>query len=200
MTTETNETPRNGSITAGLTTGIIGTALGALNTLGGGAALLGGFGGNGFAGRAGYSPPPPPPQSFVTKEEFDLNSKLMAKDAEIADLKSQNYTDAKLVDVYKDLQRQIKEVDSKVDTNRDRGDGMLFHNVEKINARIDCNKSFQDGVNAQQLAYNATNSANLACLQNQVAQLQGMTKLVVPNSSVCPGWGSVTITPATLSA
>lgn len=77
---------------------------------------------------------------------------------------------------------------------------MLFHNVEKINAKIDCNKSFQDGVNAQQLAYNATNSANLACLQSQVAQLQGMTKLVVPNTSVCPGWGAVTITPSTLSS
>lgn len=172
MTTETNETrPRNGAINAGLTTGIIGTALGALNTLGGGAALLGGFSGVGAA-RGGYPmPPPPPPPVFVTKEEFDLNSKLMAKDAEIADLKSQNYTDQKLVDVYKDLQRQIKEVDGKVDVNRDRSDGMLFHNVEKINSRIDCNKSFQDGVNAQQLAYNATNSANLACLQNQVAQL-----------------------------
>lgn len=77
---------------------------------------------------------------------------------------------------------------------------MLFHNIEKINARIDCCKAAQDGVNAQQLAYNATNSANLACLQNQVAQLQGMTKLVVPNSSVCPGWGAVTVTPATLSS
>lgn len=143
MTTETNEThPRNGAINAGLTTGIIGTALGALNTLGSGAALLGGFNGMASA-RSGYPMPAPQPAPvFVTKEEFDLNSKIMAKDAEIADLKSQNYTDQKLVDVYKDLQRQIKEVDTKVDGNRDRGDGMLFHNVEKLNARIDCNKSF----------------------------------------------------------
>lgn len=88
MTTETHENPRNGSITAGLTTGIIGTALGALNTLGSGAALLGGFNG---VGRGAAMPPPPP--AFVTKDEFVLNSQLMAKDAEIADLKSQNYTD-----------------------------------------------------------------------------------------------------------
>lgn len=59
-----------------------------------------------------------------------------------------------------------------------------------------------DGVNAQigtQAVVNAQVAANLACLQGTVAQLSGLTKLVVPNSSICPGWGDVTvaITPAT---
>ena len=49
----------------------------------------------------------------------------------------------------------------------------------------------------QQAVYNGTNTAALTCLQSQVAQLYGLTKLVVPNTSVCPGWGNVTITPAT---
>ena len=49
-------------------------------------------------------------------------------------------------------------------------------------------------VNAQAV-YNATNTATINCIQGQVAQLFGLTKLVVPNSSVCPGWGEVTITP-----
>lgn len=58
-----------------------------------------------------------------------------------------------------------------------------------------------DGVNAQlgtQAVVNAQTAANLACLQNTVAQLSGLTKLVVPNSSICPGWGDVTVsvTPA----
>ena len=56
-----------------------------------------------------------------------------------------------------------------------------------------------DGVNAainQQAVYNATNTAALNCIQGQVAQLYGLTKLVVPNTAVCPGWGNVTITPA----
>lgn len=54
----------------------------------------------------------------------------------------------------------------------------------------------------QQAVYNATNTANYACLANQVAQLQALTKLVIPNSSVCPGWGDVTvsITPAPTTA
>lgn len=49
---------------------------------------------------------------------------------------------------------------------------------------------------AQQAVYNATVNGNIACIQGQIAQLQSLTKLVVPNTSVCPGWGNVTITPA----
>jgi hypothetical protein len=48
-----------------------------------------------------------------------------------------------------------------------------------------------------QRVYNATNTAAIGCIQGQVAQLQGLTKLVIPNTSVCPGWGNVTVTPAT---
>ena len=39
-------------------------------------------------------------------------------------------------------------------------------------------------------------TGTINCMQGQIAQLQGLTKLVVPNTSVCPGWGNVTITPA----
>ena len=50
----------------------------------------------------------------------------------------------------------------------------------------------------QQAVYNATNTAALNCMQGQIAQLMGLTKLVVPNGSICPGWGDVTVsvTPA----
>ena len=50
----------------------------------------------------------------------------------------------------------------------------------------------------QQNVYNATNTAAIACIQGQIAQLQGLTKVVIPNSSICPGWGDVTVsvTPA----
>ena len=49
----------------------------------------------------------------------------------------------------------------------------------------------------EQAVYNATQTGVIGCIQGQVAQLQALTKLVVPNTSVCPGWGNVTITPAT---
>lgn len=50
-----------------------------------------------------------------------------------------------------------------------------------------------------QKVYNATNIATVNCIAGQVNQLYSMAKLVIPNSSICPGWGDVTvsITPAT---
>lgn len=51
-----------------------------------------------------------------------------------------------------------------------------------------------------QAVHNATNDAVLGCMQGQIAQLMGLTKLVVPNASVCPGWGNVTVAPAAAGA
>lgn len=50
-----------------------------------------------------------------------------------------------------------------------------------------------------QRVFNTTAINNISCVQGQVAQLMALTKLVVPNTSVCPGWGDVTvsITPTT---
>ena len=62
-----------------------------------------------------------------------------------------------------------------------------------IDARVG---AVEGAINAQAV-YNATNTATINCIQGQVAQLFGLTKLVVPNASVCPGWGNVTITPST---
>jgi hypothetical protein len=54
-----------------------------------------------------------------------------------------------------------------------------------------------EGQICQQNVYNATNTATINCLSGQIAQLMNLTKLVIPNGSVCPGWGNVTVTPAT---
>lgn len=52
----------------------------------------------------------------------------------------------------------------------------------------------------EQRVYNATNTATIGCIAAQVNQLMALTKVVIPNSSVCPGWGNVTVTPATTTA
>lgn len=39
---------------------------------------------------------------------------------------------------------------------------------------------------AQQAVYNGTNTATLNCLSNQIAVLMGLTKTVIPFSSICP--------------
>ena len=57
-----------------------------------------------------------------------------------------------------------------------------------------------EGINSRlcdQAVWNATQTATITCMGGQIAQLMNLTKLVVPNSSVCPGWGAVTVTPAT---
>lgn len=105
--------------------------------------------------------------AMVTRYELGLVQELAAKDAKIGLLEADKYTDQKIVEAYKDLQGQINAVATTV-------------------------QNFQ----MQQSVYNGTNTATLQCMQQQIAQLQSLTKLVVPNSSVCPGWGNVTITPA----
>ena len=151
---------------AALCTGIGGLALGVLNGAGGLLNLMGGNCGgcgNGYAGIA-----------MVNRYELGLVQELAAKDAKIGLLEADKYTDQKIVEAYKDLQGQIKELAGEVRANKDE----------------------QAGINMQQAVYNGTNTATLQCMQQQIAQLQGLTKLVVPNGSVCPGWGNVTITPA----
>ena len=106
-------------------------------------------------------------EQFVTRKEFELGQQLAAKDSEIGLLRADKYTDQKIVETYQNLQAQINAL-----------------------------KENQYAVNLQQATLNATQTATIACMQQQIAQLQSLTKLVVPNGSVCPGWGNVTITPA----
>lgn len=51
-----------------------------------------------------------------------------------------------------------------------------------------------------QKVYNATNNAVLSCVQGQVAELLSLTKRVVPNGSICPGWGEATVSVSTTTA
>lgn len=53
--------------------------------------------------------------------------------------------------------------------------------IEAINAKI-----------AEQAVFNATATATMNCMGGQIAQLFALTKLVVPNSSICPGWPTTT--------
>ena len=111
---------------------------------------------------------------MVNRYELNMQQELAAKDAKIGLLESNIYTDQKLADVYERLDTKIED------------------RIAGVNCRI-------DGAYAQlnqQAVMNATITANLGCMAQQIAQLQSLTKLVVPNTSVCPGWGNVTITPA----
>ena len=111
----------------------------------------------------------------ISRYEAAMMDSLAKKDAEISLLRADKYTDEKMVEV-------TKYIDGK---------------VESLAAEVRANKDAQAAINLQQAVYNGTNTATLQCMQGQIAQLLALTKLVVPNGSVCPGWGNVTITPAT---
>ena len=118
-----NKYASKGVAAGGLTTGIIGTALGVLN--GGGLGnILGG--GN-------------------------------AKDAELAELKAERYSDKVGLELYRYIDGRFREFEGRFE---------------------------------QQVAYNATNTATIGCLTNQLNALQavfnGLTKTVIPTASICP--------------
>lgn len=142
---------------AGLGLGIAGTAMGLLN---GGAGLLGAHMANAGCNTAAACSENQP----VNRYEMTLTQAISSKDGEIALLKSERYTDERLVEVYKDLNRQINAVNEKIQANKDA----------------------QDAVNCQQAVFNGTTTATLGCIQQQVAMLQGLTKVVIPKDSICP--------------
>lgn len=159
---------------AGLTTGIIGTALGALNSglfNGGLGGLFGG--GNAAADLSGMAAGAALAAALgagrtASSDEKPVSRYELGLVQENAILKAQADVDKKLVDVYNSINGQVGAL-------KDR-----FNDFEK-----------------QQLVYNGVNNAAVSVLQSQVAALMGLTKTVIPNSSVCPGWGEVKVQPAT---
>lgn len=97
-----------------------------------------------------------------------------------------------------DLQQENSELRSQI-ALRDASiytDGKLndFRNY------VDAKFSAVNGELRDIAVYQATNTATVSCMGQQIAGIQGVlaqiTKCVVPNTAVCPGWGNVTITPA----
>ena len=154
---------------------------GALNTVLGGLGTASFFGVNagnvlnGF-GRNGNCAPMEAP---VSRYDLGMAQELGAKDSKIALLEAQIYTD--------------QQTDKKI------GEAITFvrGEMKELAAEVRANKNAQDAINMQQAVYNGVNTATIECVKNQVAQLMGLTKLIVPNGSICPGWGNVTVTPAT---
>jgi hypothetical protein len=93
---------------------------------------------------------------------------ISALESEIAKLKSEKYTDSVGTAVYAEINKKYIE-------------------LAQFIAALDKQNAVAEAVNAERLT----------CLSNRVSALEALTKLVVPNGSVCPGWGNVTITPAT---
>ena len=142
--------------------GALNTVLGSIGTYG---ALANGALGNLLGG--GYNNRPveviTSEDKPISRYEAKMMQELSAKDGKISLLESQVYTDQKLTEVTKYLQGEIKTVSDEVRKNKDE----------------------QNAINMEQAVYNGTNTAAVACLKGQVAQLQALTELIVPQSRVC---------------
>ena len=70
----------------------------------------------------------------------------------------------------------------------------------KLRDYVDGRLTAIEGEICNQKVMNATVTSNMSCMASQIAALNSLTKLVVPNASICPGWGNVTVTTATTTA
>lgn len=68
---------------------------------------------------------------------------------------------------------------------------------EKLANRIAILENFAHEADKKNAVLEAVLAERLNCMNGRITTLEGLTKLVIPNGSVCPGWGNVTITPAT---
>jgi hypothetical protein len=101
-------------------------------------------------------------------QQCDDTRLISALESEIAQLKSERYTDQVGTGVYAEINKKYIEL------------AQFIADMDKRNAVAE-----------------AVNAERLGCLSGRVSAIEALTKLVVPNGSVCPGWGNVTITPAT---
>lgn len=97
------------------------------------------------------------------QQSMQKDQEIARKDSEIALLRSENFTNTKIVDAYTALAKEIRRVEDKVDANHEA----------------------QSAINLHQATHNANVNGAVRNLSEQIAQLQAVTKLFVPASNVC---------------
>ena len=94
---------------------------------------------------------------LVNRYELGMQQEISAKDNRISLLESNIYTDAKLADIY-----------------------------EKLNTKFENKIGCLESQICAQSVINAQVTANIACMQNNISTLMGLTKTIVPIESICP--------------
>lgn len=131
-----------------------------------------------------------------------------ALQAEVAELKAEKYANKAIAESYQAAVQMAEKLDSKWtaqlgEVTREVADSRVRE--AELRGQLKCME--ENAVLRQQIvegkinevALTASNGINtltatVNCLANT---LNSITKVVVPNGAVCPGWGNVTITPAT---
>lgn len=106
--------------------------------------------------------------SIVTRYELQQEQKIAELQSQVALRDANTYGDQKLLEVYKYFDGQLKEI-----------------------RQTQCDKWAQQGV------INAKFESAIDVLGSQVASINttigNLTKTVIPNANVCPGWGNVCV-------
>lgn len=104
----------------------------------------------------------------VNRYELDLQQENASLKSRIGLLEANTYSDQKLLDVYKYFDGELKDIRANICAG------------EKAQAVI--NAKFESGFGIL--------NTQVASINNTIGNL---TKTVIPNSSVCPGWGTVSV-------
>jgi hypothetical protein len=118
------------------------------------------------------------------------NNQMMALMSENATLKSEKYTDAQVAELYRAKVRDDKEL------------AVFASNIDKRVSALETAAPLREQILDGKIALVAQQStcccnAATTAIAGLQSAMDKITKLVVPNSSVCPGWGTVTVAPAT---
>ena len=104
----------------------------------------------------------------VTRYELQQESKIAELQSQIALRDANTYNDQKLLEVYKYFDGQIKDVRATICAN------------DKTQSVI--NAKFESGLDVL--------GSQVASINNTISNL---TKVVIPNRNVCPGWGDTCV-------
>ena len=104
----------------------------------------------------------------------NCNNAISALESALAKEQAERYTDQTGTEVYKQFAKERNEIQAQISA--------IFAAIAQMDK--------------QNAVAEALNSERITCLKGRVDNIYDVFKLVVPNSSVCPGWGNVTITPA----
>jgi hypothetical protein len=153
--------------------GVAGTGLGlgiagtALGVLAGGLNNLG-MGGGLFGN--GYNATVCSENQLVNRYELAQESKISELQSQIALRDANTYNDQKLLELYKYFDGELKDIRQ--------------HQCDKWAAQGVINAKFESGMDV---------------MASQIASINGtigsITKTVIPNANVCPGWGTVYVQP-----
>ena len=115
--------------------------------------------------------------AYVSKDVFDAQLQLIDANKQIAILNADLNTETKIVDAYKSSVERENKIREELKTE-----------IAAVEKAVADNAAAQSVINATM-----SNQVNLNT--SKIAQLFGLTQLIIPNASVQPGWGGVSIMP-----